>query len=356
VAISAIDTVSLAFRHTKQQLLQPFRFGQWVRLAIVGLLAGELGSGGSNLRSSLGKGSGPLPPGFPHIDPAILGAIIALLIVIGLVFFLVMTYISSVMRFILFDSVLSKYCRIGEGWSRRQGPGFKLFLWHLGFGLIVLCGVVVLVGLPVAFAYFNGWFSAPRAHMQGLILGGLAVFCAGMLLVVTVVVIHVFTKDFVVPQMALEGIGPIEAWSRLWPMLQAEKGDYAVYAIVKVVLAIVAAIIVGIATAIIGVIVALPAIGMMLAAVVAGKTAGLTWNVFTITGAVVAGCILLGIFLFLVAMISVPVMVFFPAYSIYFFAPRYRALGLALYPAPPQTVTSTAPQGFTPPPAPLPAG
>src|SRR5215813_14171156 len=107
--ISAVDTISLAFQHTKQQLLQPFRFGQWVRLAIVGLLAGELGSGGSNLRSSLGKGGGgggPLPPGFPHIDPAILGAMIALLIVIGLVFFLVMTYISSVMRFILFDSVL----------------------------------------------------------------------------------------------------------------------------------------------------------------------------------------------------------------------------------------------------------
>jgi len=358
VGISAIDTVSLAFRHTKQQLFQPFRFGQWVRLAIVGLLAGELGSGGGNLRSGLGKsgGGGGLPQGFPHIDPAVLGAMIALLIVIGLVFFLVMTYISSVMRFILFDSVLSKYCRIGESWSRRQSPALRLFLWHLGFGLIVLFGVVGLVGIPAGLAYSSGWFSAPRAHMQGWILGGIAVFCVAMLFVLAVAVIHVFTKDFVVPQMALEGIGPIEGWSRLWPMLQADKGDYALYVIVKIALAIVAAIIVGIATAIIGVIVALPAIGMVLAAVIAGKTAGLTWNVFTITGAVVAGCVLLGLFLFLVAMISVPVMVFFPAYSIYFFAPRYRALGLALYPAPPSTVTSTAPQGFTPPPAPLPAG
>jgi len=358
VAISAIDTVSLAFRHTKQQLFQPFRFGQWVRLAIVGLLAGELGSGGSgNLRSSFGPESAhPLPPGFPHIDPAILGALIAFLIVVGLTFFIVMTYISSVMRFVLFDSVLSKYCRIGEGWSRRQGPGFRLFLWHLGFGLVVLFGLGVLVGIPAALAYSNGWFSAPRAHMEGWILGGIAVFCAGMLFALAVAVVHVFTKDFVVPQMALEGIGPIEAWSRLWPMLQAEKGDFALYVIVKIALAIVAAIIVGIISVIIGVILALPAIGMVVAAVVAGKTAGLTWNVFTITAAVVAGCILLGIFLFLVGMISVPVMVFFPAYSIYFFAPRYRALGLVLYPAPPNTVAGTAPQGFTPPPAPLPAG
>ena len=42
--ISAVDAISPAFEHTKQQLFKPFRFGQWTRLAFVGLLAGELGS------------------------------------------------------------------------------------------------------------------------------------------------------------------------------------------------------------------------------------------------------------------------------------------------------------------------
>ena len=45
--ISAVDTITLAFQHTKRQLIQPFRFWQWTRLAFVGLLAGEMGSGGS---------------------------------------------------------------------------------------------------------------------------------------------------------------------------------------------------------------------------------------------------------------------------------------------------------------------
>ena len=45
--ISAVDTITLAFHHTKRQLIQPFRFWQWTRLAFVGLLAGEMGSGGS---------------------------------------------------------------------------------------------------------------------------------------------------------------------------------------------------------------------------------------------------------------------------------------------------------------------
>jgi len=41
--ISAVDAINLAIEHTKRQLLHPFRIGQWTRLAVVGLLAGELG-------------------------------------------------------------------------------------------------------------------------------------------------------------------------------------------------------------------------------------------------------------------------------------------------------------------------
>jgi hypothetical protein len=44
----------------------------------------------------------------------------------------------------------------------------------------------------------------------------------------------------------------------------------------------------------------------------------------------VVGCILLGIFLYLVSLVSVPVIVFFPAYSIYFFAARYPRLSAIL--------------------------
>jgi hypothetical protein len=42
---------------------------------------------------------------------------------------------------------------------------------------------------------------------------------------------------------------------------------------------------------------------------------------------------LLAIFLYLVSLVSVPAIVFFPAYSMYFFAARYPQLGSALYPA-----------------------
>ena len=71
----------------------------------------------------------------------------------------------------------------------------------------------------------------------------------------------------------------------------------------------------------------------------------MSWNAATITAAIVAGCVLFAIFFYLIALISVPAIVFFPAYSIYFFAARYRPLSLALYPPPP---------GYSPPSEPPP--
>ena len=167
------------------------------------------------------------------------------------------------------------------------------------------------------------------------------------------------TKDFVVPQMALEGIGAFEGWRRLWPMMLAEKGGYVVYIVMKVVLAIAAGIMIGIVTFILGVFFVVPTAVLGVVGVMAGKSAGLTWNAYTITLAVVVGCILFFFFLYLVSLISVPAIVFFPAYSIYFFAGRYPALSRALYPAPPTPAPVLAvPQAGPPPlpPAPAPIG
>jgi hypothetical protein len=348
--ISAVDTITLAFQHTKRQLFLPFRFWQWTRLAFVGLLAGEMGSsGGFNFPTSFPRQTGSsrhfLEQGFPKIDPAILGGLIAALVIAGLVFGIVLMYVSSVMRFILFDSVLTRECHIRQGWTRRQEPGWKYFLWQLGFTLATLAGLAIVLGIPAGFAFGMGWFNPPREHVLPLVLGGIVVFLLLMLFFLTVAVVHVFTKDFVVPQMALEGIGAVEGWRRLWPLLQAEQGGYAVYMLMKIVLAIGAGIIIGIASAILILIVAIPAAGFGIIAVITGKTAGLTWNVYTISIAIVVGCIVFAVFFYLTSLIAVPAIVFFPAYAIYFFAARYRPLSLVLYPPPPpqQEAVSMAP-------------
>ena len=109
--ISAVDVITPAFQHVKQQLLQPFRFAQWIRLAFVGLLAGEAGSGGGcNFSSSIPSSNHPrgsqqfvdssgLPQFLQHPGEYI--GLIVLLVVISLGLFVLFTYISSVMRFVL---------------------------------------------------------------------------------------------------------------------------------------------------------------------------------------------------------------------------------------------------------------
>jgi hypothetical protein len=354
--ISATDTITIAFQHTKRQLFQPFRFGQWARLAIVGLLAGEMGSGSrfhfpSNLPHRPGPSQHFLDMGLPPIDPALYAVLIAIVIVAALVFGIVFLYVNSVMRFILFDSVLATECHIREGWARRQFPGWRYFLWQIAYVLAVFAGVVILLGIPAALAFGMGWFTAPREHLVGLVLGGIVLFFVMLIFVIAAAVIHVLTKDFVVPQMALEGVGVIEGWRRLWPMIQAEKGGYAGYVGWKILLAIVAGVVLTVVSLIVGVLVAIPTLLLAIVAVLTGKGAGLTWNVYTITVAVVVGCILLAAFFYLLALIAVPVMVFFPAYSIYFFASRYQPLSQILYPPPPP---AWSPGG--PPAEPVPAG
>ncbi|MGA8430299.1 MAG: hypothetical protein WB729_10795 [Candidatus Sulfotelmatobacter sp.] len=345
--INAVDSITPALEHTKQQLFKPFRIGQWTRLAFVGLLAGELGSNGCN-RSNFRIPHNPetvphigfpgsMGHGFPGlgslgIDHALLAALIAAVVVAALAIGIILMYVSSVMRFILFDSIIARECHIRLGWSRRLGPGWRYFLWKLGYVLLFFAGIVVLVGIPAAFAFGAGWFREPKEHLAAFALGGGLLLLAFLIFVFVAAVIFVLTKDFVIPQMALENIGAMEGWRRLWPMLKADMGAYVGYIAMKIVLAIVVGILVAIAAVILGVFFAVPTLGLGIIAVLTGKAAGLTWNVETITLAIVVGCVLLAIFFYLVSLISVPAIVFFPAYSIYFFAGRYPRLAAALYP------------------------
>ena len=345
---SASDAIHPAIEHTKSQVFRRFRFGQWVRLAFVGALAGEMSSGGcngGNISVPTGNGGssghgtsqallGTLPPGIAE-HPVMVAASLAIVLLIGFGLIVLFTYINSVMRFILFDSVIARECHIRQGWARRKAIGLRFFWWQLAFSLVSVAGVVVLLGIPVLLVWQLGWFKFPREHILGLVLAGLAFFLVFFVIVAVIAVIRVMTKDFVVPQMAIENIGAMEGWRRLLTRVQREKVGYAAYIGMKLVLAIAAALIFGIITFVVALLILIPVGGFGLFAVLGGKAAGLTWNFFTIALAVAAGAVVLAILVIIISLIYVPAMVFFPAYSIYFFAPRYPPLADLLWPSPP---------------------
>jgi hypothetical protein len=357
--ISAVDAITPAFQHARQQLTQPFRTSQWAKLGLVGLLAGEMSSGGGGCNP--GSFQMPTPPhhtqrfadlNLPTIDPVILTSLIVLLIVTGLVLMVLFLYVNSVMRFVLFDSVIAKDCRIRASWSRRQRAGWRYFVWQILLFLAWIVGFTILVGIPAGFAFVVGWLKDPREHMIPLILGGMALFCVVATFVIVQLLVHVMTKDFVVPQMALEDITAFEGWRRLWPQIMAEKGGYAGYIGMKIVLALGAAVILGIVSAIVMLIFLIPVGGLGAVAVIAGMAAGLTWNLYTITIVVVVGSIAIFCILYLLSLVSVPAVVFFPAYSIHFFASRYPALNAVLHPTPPPVISPPFQPPFEPPPLP----
>ena len=354
--LSGVDALNPAFEHTKAQLFRPFRFGQWTRLAFVGLFAGEMSSGGGcnfNVPTHAGGGAHrhyllSSPPDWALLAPIV----IALLIAVP-VLWLLFLYISSRMRFILFDSVVAKRCEIRRSWGRRQGDGWRYFVWQNVFMVVMFIGFTILVGVPAGIGFALGWLKEPSQHPVPLILGGIVLFFALLVFFVVVLTVIVLTKDFVIPQMALENLSAMEAWRRLWPMLKAEKGGYAGYIGMKIVMALGAAMVVGIVATIVIFIMLIPVGGFGAIAVLAGKAAGLKWDVYTITLAVVVGSILVAVIVYAVALVSVPAVVFFPAYSLYFFAARYPALDAILHPAPPSTL-SAAPE-IPPEPPPFPA-
>src|SRR5207248_1571197 len=194
----------------------------------------------------------------PNINPAVYAGLIAILVVCALVLWILFLYVSSVMRFVLFDALVTKHCEIRRRWSARQGPGLRLFVWQLLVLLATLVIFTILVGVPAAIAFGMGWIKAPKEHLLPLILGGMILFFVFLALVIAMVVVHVFTKDFVVPQMALENVSAIEGWRRLLPALRSETGGYAGYAGMKLVMALGAAVVVGIVAAIVVVILLIP--------------------------------------------------------------------------------------------------
>lgn len=349
--LTAVQAMTPAFARTKQQLFQPFRFSRWWRLALTSLLAGELGSGGNwgnqaNWRAAGRSGKGndlfllAAPPWADWHDylPVIVAAVISVMLLM-----VILIYVSSVFRFILLDSVLRERVRIREGWRRWQDRGGRFFLWQIGFAAVTITVLGLVVGLPLLVAWRSGMFRDAGEHWAALLAGGLLMLFAGGAVMITAALVGVFTKDFVVPLMALEELSAIEAWRRLLPMLKSEKGSYAGYIGMKIVLAIASGILFGILSLFALLLVLIPLVILGIVGGVLAVALGLTWNPLNIVLAVLAGAALIFGLFWIVALVSVPSVVFFQSYTLYFFGARYARLGAMLTPPAPPPPPATVP-------------
>jgi hypothetical protein len=343
---SAVDTISLALEHTKQQLFRPFRLGQWLRLALIGFMTGELSSGGGCNPSSFADlkkiqtqpRTGDEFLSLPHMDPHLAGyalMLVGILLLVISVLILLWMYVGSVYRFILIESIITRHVSLREGWHKWRAAGRRFFLWRLVYQFAAGIFFAILIGIPIGAAALLGWFDNPQSHMLPIILAAIPYAFLFLIAAVAAAVVWLLGKDFMAPIMAVENLDFADAWNHLLAMMKKEKSAYAGYIGMKIVLAIAAGILFGIVIFVIILVLVVPFGAVAAIAVIGGKTAGLTWTVETITLAIVAGSIFFAVLMIVSSLLSVPVTVYFPAYSIYFLASRYPKLDAWLHPPPP---------------------
>ena len=113
-------------------------------------------------------------------------------------------------------------------------------------------------------------------------------------------------------------------------MMQEEKAAYAGYLGMKIVLSIGGSIALVVVMLAVILVLLIPFGGFGLAGFLIAGALGLTWNLFTLTVAILFGAAAVSAMIYAIALASVPLAVFFPAYSIHFFADRYAPLRLRL--------------------------
>ena len=357
---SAVESISLALARTKQMLFYPFRFGLWARLAVVALITGEAGGGGTgggsipNFNPNRGQGGDNhwagaahlfSVPGWEQIQPYTGWIVVGVVLALAVMFLWI--YSDCVYRFILLDAVVSGQCRLRGGWRRWRAAGRRYFLWVVAYGFGAFAVVGLVAGVPVLLAYRAGWFEHPDQNVGALIGGGILLALLVIALVAVLAIIDMLGRDFLVPVMAFEEVGALEGWEHLLAMMGAEKSAYAVYVLMKIVLAMAAAIIFAILNLIVILVLLIPLGLLGLAGYLIGSGLGITWNISTELLVAAVGLLAIAGILYVVGFVYAPALVFFQSYTVEFFAPRYGPLGSKIPPASLPGTPASMPPGQT---------
>lgn len=248
----ALTDIEEAFDVTRD-FLTPVDARQWLKLAFVVFF---VGSGVSLPTTEFGTSapSGTPPTGeLPSEFPVDAVALVAAVVVVGLLLAAVVALIGAVMEFVLIESLRTGEVSIRRYWRRRWRQGVRLF------------GFRVAIGLPTV-ALFVGWvalFVVPLLTGSGVAAPS-AVFLIGVPAVVAVGVAYTLvsglTTVFVVPIMIRAEIGVLAAWRRLWKSIRAAWRQYLAYVAVAFLLAVGASVVASVLVGVVALVFLVPAL------------------------------------------------------------------------------------------------
>jgi hypothetical protein len=266
VAISVITPIHQAVERTRKVLFAPFDLPKWLGLALCAFLA-DLGSGGNMWHGwgdhggggrSVGPGTGPWIES--NLGLIVVGTLIALVVVAAIG--ALVLWLTCRGQFMFMDGIVRNRGDVVRPWHAYRRHANDLFVFtflaHLGglLGVAVFGAMGVLIAWPdLQSGHFGG------SGLAGVAIGGLLV----SLFVLTVIIVRVLLRDFVIPTMYLRDVRIMDAWSIVGAeILPGNAGVIILFYLMRIVLAIACAALVVLAVCFTCCIVGLPYIGTVI--------------------------------------------------------------------------------------------
>jgi hypothetical protein len=373
--LSAADALGPAFRRVREVMAAPFRLGFFLKIALVGALTqagfysliisypvqGLQAVASAAIRHRVPMsfgfgGGGPSPISPPGIGGMAVFIVFAFMLLIGLLIWVLATYLFCRLRFALFDLVVYRRGRVREAWAKYGRQTWRYF------GVVLLASLVFLVVLAsTAGPFFVQMLKiAGRAGVEGAngnpwpILGSmLPLIGVSFVVGLAWMLVDAILQDFVLPPMAIEDAPIEDAFGRLLTLVREDFGALIAYLLLRFILAL------GISwTLMVIVFLILAAGGVGGLALGFGLYHALWHGGIGLQAAFVALVAMMALVLvavYLVAMVAVygTVAVFKQSYAAYFFGSRYARLGNLLEPPPDEDLVAVRVKAPLPPLPPL---
>jgi hypothetical protein len=338
--ISAVDAVSLAIQRTRDFLFRPFNWGTFLKLGLVAIVTEGLGSNlhSSSDNSSHSSGHGPMINSPFDIPPVWIAAAVAMVLLL-ILFSMVVAYLVTRLRFAFFHCLIHNTKEIQPGWRLYSNQATRFFWLNVVVGFCFLL-LIALIAIPFVAGFVRVFHQMTEiGHPDwGLVLSlVLPLLPIILLLALAGIALDVILRDWMLPHYALEDATAGEAWSSVWARITAEKRQFLVYALLRLILPT-------LATIAAFMVLAIP--GLILAASVAVVEWGLHSAFSDATGGSALTGILLQVFFGFLAFVFMllasiclggPLSTGTREYALLFYGGRYKALGDILYPPVPRS-------------------
>jgi hypothetical protein len=299
--VSVTLPVTQAIERAKRMLFQPFDLGRWFVIGFCAWLA-TLGRAGGGARFNIPahEGNGDLRHGLDEAWQFVvknlywIGPLAVALVLIGLILWVVCTWLSSRGRFMFLHCVALDRAEVKVPWHRFAQEGNSLCWFRIVLGLIG--SVVILPPVTLVIVLIVGMVRRDAAALGGIlgVIGLTLVILAAALIFALVAKL---TTDFVVPIMWLRRNRCLTAWQEYLGLLSTNFWQFVLYLLFQIVLGL--------------------AIGILVLAVV-------------VVTCCCAGCLMA--IPYLGTVLLLPVLIFERAYSLYYLAQYGPAYDVFLSP------------------------